>query len=80
VARWRRLQAWMPGGALDGVELRDWAASRLVGTADEVLEQLRGWQARGVEQVMCSFAAVPFSVFEDEQLDLAAELVLPGLA
>jgi alkanesulfonate monooxygenase SsuD/methylene tetrahydromethanopterin reductase-like flavin-dependent oxidoreductase (luciferase family) len=79
-ARWRRLQAWMPGGALDGVELRDWAASRLVGTSDQVLEQLRGWEARGVEQLICNFAAVPFSVFEDEQLDLAAELVLPRLA
>ena len=79
VARWRRLQAWMPGGALDGVELRDWAVGRLVGTADEVLDQLRGWEARGVEQVMCSFAAVPFSVFEDEQLDLAAELLLRRL-
>jgi probable F420-dependent oxidoreductase len=78
-ARWRRLQAWTPGGALDGVELRDWAASRLVGTADEVLAQLRGWEARGVEQVMCSFASVPFSVFEDEQLDLAGELLLPRL-
>jgi alkanesulfonate monooxygenase SsuD/methylene tetrahydromethanopterin reductase-like flavin-dependent oxidoreductase (luciferase family) len=78
-ARWRRLQAWMPGGALDGVELRDWAASRLVGTPDQVLEQLRGWEARGVEQVICSFAGVPFSVFEDEQLDLAGELLLPRL-
>jgi probable F420-dependent oxidoreductase len=79
VARWRRLQAWMPGGALDGVELRDWAAPRLVGTPDQVLEQLRGWEARGVEQVVCSFAGVPFSVFEDEQLDLAGELLLPRL-
>jgi alkanesulfonate monooxygenase SsuD/methylene tetrahydromethanopterin reductase-like flavin-dependent oxidoreductase (luciferase family) len=79
VARWRRLQAWTPGGALDGVELRDWAASRLVGTPDQVLEQLRGWEARGVEQVIANFAGVPFSVFEDEQLDLAAELVLPRL-
>jgi alkanesulfonate monooxygenase SsuD/methylene tetrahydromethanopterin reductase-like flavin-dependent oxidoreductase (luciferase family) len=78
-ARWRRLQAWMPGGALDGVELRDWAASRLVGTPDQVLEQLRGWEARGVEQVICNFAGVPFSVFEDEQLDLAGALVLPRL-
>jgi alkanesulfonate monooxygenase SsuD/methylene tetrahydromethanopterin reductase-like flavin-dependent oxidoreductase (luciferase family) len=78
-ARWRRLQAWTPGGALDGVELRDWAASRLVGTPDQVLEQLRGWEARGVEQVICNFAGVPFSVFEDEQLDLAGELVLPRL-
>jgi len=78
-ARWRRLQAWTPGGALDGVELRDWAASRLAGTPDQVLEQLRGWEARGVEQVVANFAGVPFSVFEDEQLDLAAELVLPRL-
>jgi probable F420-dependent oxidoreductase len=80
VDRWRRLQAWMPGGALDGVELADWAASRLVGTPDEVLGQLRGWQDAGVEQVICSLAALPFSVFEDEQLDLVGELVLPRLA
>ena len=79
VARWRRLQAWAPGGALDRAELADWAASRLVGTADEVVEQLRGWQARGVEQVVCGFASIPFAVFEDEQLDLVAELVLPRL-
>ena len=78
-ARWRRLQAWTPGGALDGVELRDWAASRLAGTPDQVLEQLRGWEARGVEQVVANFAGVPFSVFEDGQLDLAGELVLPRL-
>jgi alkanesulfonate monooxygenase SsuD/methylene tetrahydromethanopterin reductase-like flavin-dependent oxidoreductase (luciferase family) len=79
-ARWRRLQAWTPGGALDRVELADWAASRLVGTPEQVLEQLRGWQARGVEQVVCSFAGLPFSVFEDEQLELVGELVLPRLA
>jgi alkanesulfonate monooxygenase SsuD/methylene tetrahydromethanopterin reductase-like flavin-dependent oxidoreductase (luciferase family) len=61
------------------VELRDWAASRLVGTPDEVVAQLRGWEERGVEQVISSFGAPPFSVFEDEQLELAAELVLPRL-
>jgi alkanesulfonate monooxygenase SsuD/methylene tetrahydromethanopterin reductase-like flavin-dependent oxidoreductase (luciferase family) len=79
VERWRRLQAWTPGGILDGVELRDWAASRLVGTPEEVLAQLRGWEERGVEQVVCSFAGLPFSVFEDEQLELAAQQVLPRL-
>jgi probable F420-dependent oxidoreductase len=77
---WRRLRAWAPGGALDSVELSDWAASRLVGTADQVVEQLRGWQERGVEQVVCSLASVPFAIFEDAQLDLLAELVLPRLA
>jgi probable F420-dependent oxidoreductase len=79
VARWRRLQAWQPGGALRGVELRQWAEGRLVGTADEVLAQLRGWQERGVEQLVCAFAAAPFALFEDGQLDLAAELVLPRM-
>jgi probable F420-dependent oxidoreductase len=78
--RWRRLQAWTPGGALDGVELRDWAASRLVGTPEEVLAQLRGWEELGVEQVVCSFAGLPFALFEDEQLELAGELVLPRLS
>jgi len=78
--RWRRLRAWAPGGGLDGVELAEWAAPRLVGTPDQIVEQLRGWQERGVEQVVCSFANAPFAVFEDEQLDLIAELVLPRLA
>src|SRR4029453_12345061 len=74
VQRWRRLQAWTPDGTLDGVELRDWAASRLVGTPQEVLAQLRGWEELGVEQVICTFSGLPFALFEDEQLELAAEL------
>jgi alkanesulfonate monooxygenase SsuD/methylene tetrahydromethanopterin reductase-like flavin-dependent oxidoreductase (luciferase family) len=80
VAQWRRLQAWQPGGALDRVELRRWADGRLVGTPDEVVAQLRAWEERGVEQVICTFGAAPFALFSDEQLDLAAELVLPRLA
>jgi alkanesulfonate monooxygenase SsuD/methylene tetrahydromethanopterin reductase-like flavin-dependent oxidoreductase (luciferase family) len=79
VERWRRLQAWTPGGILDGVELRDWAASRLVGTPDEVLAQLRGWEQLGVEQVIATFSGLPFAVFEDEQLELVAERVLPRM-
>jgi alkanesulfonate monooxygenase SsuD/methylene tetrahydromethanopterin reductase-like flavin-dependent oxidoreductase (luciferase family) len=77
--RWDRLVARTPSGVLDGVELRDWAASRLVGTPEEVLAQLRGWERLGVEQMIASFGALPFSLFEDEQLELAAELVLPRL-
>jgi probable F420-dependent oxidoreductase len=79
VERWHRLQAWAPGGSLDKVELTQWAASRLVGTPGQILEQLRGWEERGVEQVVCSLSNVPFAVFEDEQLDLLGELVLPRL-
>ncbi|HKE99461.1 MAG TPA: LLM class flavin-dependent oxidoreductase [Actinomycetes bacterium] len=79
-ARWVRLVEQAPGGSLDGVELRDWARGKLVGTPQEVLDQLRGWEAAGVEQVVCSFGALPFSVHDDEQLDLAGDLILPALA
>jgi probable F420-dependent oxidoreductase len=79
VERWRRLQAWTPGRFLDKVDLAGWAASRLVGTPDQILEQLRAWEGRGVEQVICSLSSLPFTVFEDEQLDLLGELVLPRL-
>jgi len=30
--------------------------------------------------MVCSFSNVPFAIFEDEQLELLAELVLPRLA
>ena len=79
VERWRRLQAWTPGGALDKAELSEWASSRLVGTPDQIVERLRAFQERGVEQVVCSLSSMPFTVFEDEQLDLLGELVLPRL-
>jgi probable F420-dependent oxidoreductase len=79
VERWRRLQAWTPGGALDKAELAEWASSRLVGTPDQIVERLRVFQERGVEQVVCSLSSMPFTVFEDEQLDLLGELVLPRL-
>jgi hypothetical protein len=29
--------------------------------------------------VVCTFAGLPFALFEDEQLDLAGELLLPRL-
>ena len=79
VERWRRLREWTPGGALDKAELSEWASSRLVGTPDQIVERLRAFQERGVEQVVCSLSSMPFTVFEDEQLDLLGELVLPRL-
>ena len=78
VARWDRLRA-DPG--------RDPRQGRAPGLGrlpagrhpDEIVAQLRDWEALGVEQVISRFAGLPFSVFEDEQLELASELVLPRL-
>lgn len=72
--RWRRLQAWSPGGALNGVTLHDWARTRLVGTPQEIRSQLDGWRRLGIEQVILACGA-PFAVWAREQWDLASELV-----
>jgi alkanesulfonate monooxygenase SsuD/methylene tetrahydromethanopterin reductase-like flavin-dependent oxidoreductase (luciferase family) len=72
VAGWRRLQRWAPGGALNHVSLKNWAASRLVGTPPQIREQVHRWTDRGVEQVICSLGA-PFAIHDDEQLTLLAE-------
>jgi alkanesulfonate monooxygenase SsuD/methylene tetrahydromethanopterin reductase-like flavin-dependent oxidoreductase (luciferase family) len=79
VERWRRLVRWTPGGFLDGVEPREWARGRLVGTPDDIVAQLRRWDAAGIEQVICSFGSLPFVLPDPEQVDLVAELVIPRL-
>ncbi|GIE92483.1 LLM class F420-dependent oxidoreductase [Actinoplanes regularis] len=72
--QWRRLQHWAPSGALDNMQLREWARSRLVGTPLEIRSQLNDWHRLGVEQVVCSFGA-PFAVFDEDQIRLASEII-----
>ena len=72
--RWAQLREWAPGGALNGVTLRDWARSRLVGTPQEIGSQLDDWRRLGVEQIILGCGA-PFAVWEDEQWNLASEFV-----
>jgi probable F420-dependent oxidoreductase len=59
-------------GVLDGVRLEDWRTGRLVGTVDEVAEQLAGWRELGVGSLVVSLAAVPFSIVDDDAVDLVA--------
>lgn len=73
-SRWARLQQWAPGGVLNGVPLRDWARSRLVGTQQEISSQLDDWRHLGVEQIVLTCGA-PFAVWEEEQWYLASEIV-----
>ncbi|MBV8951195.1 MAG: LLM class flavin-dependent oxidoreductase [Actinobacteria bacterium] len=79
--RFERLRAATPRGVLDGVTLEDWRAGRLVGTVDEVAEQLSGWEALGVETLVLGAGAVPFQVgsLDDVEL-LAAAARLAGAA
>lgn len=75
--RWRALQRWAPGGALDEVALRTWAARRLVGTPKEIRRQVHEWQKLGIEQIICAPGA-PFAVYDDEQLALLASSIVPA--
>lgn len=75
--RFERLRAWTPGGALDAASLSSYAAGGLVGTPERCAERIREFEALGVEHVILSPASVPFSVYEDEQIDLVASELLP---
>ena len=70
--RFARLQEVTPTGVLDGVTLDQWREGRLVGTVDEVREQVAGWEALGVETLIVGLGAVPFAVTDLDDLELVA--------
>jgi F420-dependent oxidoreductase-like protein len=78
VARFRALQRWTPGGALDGVLLDDWARDKLVGTPGQVVERLDQLAALGVEETIVSAASVPFAVYDETMLSVLSEGVMPS--
>jgi alkanesulfonate monooxygenase SsuD/methylene tetrahydromethanopterin reductase-like flavin-dependent oxidoreductase (luciferase family) len=61
-ARYGRMQASAPGGMLDKVSLEEWRIGRLVGTPDQLAEQVAGWASLGVEELIVTAGPLPFSV------------------
>ena len=68
--RWAQLRAITPTGVLDGLSLDDYRQGRLVGTVDEVAEQVAGWAADGVSSLIISLGALPFTVTSLDALGL----------
>jgi alkanesulfonate monooxygenase SsuD/methylene tetrahydromethanopterin reductase-like flavin-dependent oxidoreductase (luciferase family) len=68
--RFERLRAQSPRGVLDGVDLATFRAGRLVGTVEEVREQVRGWEALGVDTLILGVGAVPFQVSARDDVEL----------
>jgi probable F420-dependent oxidoreductase len=77
-ARFRALQGWTPGGALEGVGLEDWGRERLVGTAEQVVERLGRFAELGVEEMIISAGSLPFAVYDESMVDLFAQAVIPA--
>jgi alkanesulfonate monooxygenase SsuD/methylene tetrahydromethanopterin reductase-like flavin-dependent oxidoreductase (luciferase family) len=76
-ARYEALQRWTPGGALDGVPLAKHAEGALVGTFDDCEATVKEFEAVGVTEIIVSPASLPFSVYDDEQLELIARELIP---
>lgn len=69
--RYRRLQELSPG-VLDGVELSTWRVGRLVGTVEQVAEQVHRWESLGVSSLVLSAGAMPFALASGEDVELLA--------
>ena len=76
--RFRRLQALSPPGVLDGVELADWRRGRLVGTVDQVAEQVQRWRSLGVSSLILTVGALPFALTAGDDVELLADACLRG--
>ena len=70
--RYERLQRQSPKGVLDGTTLSEWREGRLVGTVEEVREQLDVWRELGVATLILCAGAVPFSVVDDDGVGMLA--------
>jgi probable F420-dependent oxidoreductase len=70
--RFERLRSLTPPGVLDGTTLADWRRGRLVGTVEQVREQVAEWETLGVETLVVGLGAVPFAVTTHDDLQLVA--------
>lgn len=75
VRRFQLLAEASPRGVLAGQTLDDWRRGHLVGTVDQVAEQLDSWRTLGVSRVILGLSAVPFAGVDVADLDLAASLI-----
>ncbi|MDP8959206.1 MAG: LLM class flavin-dependent oxidoreductase [Actinomycetota bacterium] len=76
--RFRRWQELAPLGVVDR-DLDRFAADRLVGTPDEVMERLAAFHALGVDELILCFSPLPFAWYRESGQELFAERVLPRL-
>ncbi len=68
--RFDRLRELSPKGVLDGVDLETFRAGRLVGTVEQVREQVRTWEDLGVDTIVLGAGAVPFQVSAPDDIEL----------
>lgn len=68
--RFARMQELAPGSMLAGVTLDDWRQGRLVGTVEQVREQVAVWGEMGVTTLILGVGPLPFSVMVKDDAEL----------
>jgi probable F420-dependent oxidoreductase len=76
--RFERLRAAGPRGVLDGVDLDEWRVGRLVGTPEQLLEQVEVWRGLGVETLVVNPGSVPFHVGALDDVEALGEVLCGG--
>ena len=71
-ARFERQRAECPG-PLDAITLEEYRRGRLVGTVDQVREQVAEWAALGVSTIVVNPGPFPFAVPQDDDLEMIAK-------
>ena len=77
-ARWRGVQAWVPGGAFANADRNEWGVDKLSGTPEQILDRLAAFAALGVDEMIFSIGPLPFAIADEEMVNLLAERVLPA--
>jgi probable F420-dependent oxidoreductase len=70
--RWERLVRRSPPGTASSHTLADWRTGRLVGTVEQVREQLAVWEDLGVDTLILGAGAVPFAIASPDDVELLA--------
>ena len=73
--RFERLKQRTPAGVLDHVGLDEWRVGRLVGTVEQIREQVATWGELGVETLIIGAGAVPFHLGALDDVELLAHAV-----
>lgn len=75
--RWERLVSVSLPGVLDKMTLDRFRRGRLVGTVGQVREQIGEWTETGVQSVIVSLGALPFTVTRLDDLEMVASTSQP---
>jgi probable F420-dependent oxidoreductase len=70
--RFERLRAVSQPGVLDRMTLDDWRVGRLVGTVEQVREQLGVWEELGVDELIVGAGAIPFALASPDDVEMIA--------